>query len=109
MIFKKITTESIKEAKPLEDKITLEDLEKACLDRSIESGMYETENKDLCNVIVMFEQGVGFDVYTFLSNGWLKVNHSEYLLSNDEEIKMNPKAEPVYNWYYSETYNGKWN
>jgi hypothetical protein len=45
---------------------------KAFIDNT-ESGMYGGKNEEGEDVMVMLDRGVGMDIYTYQSNGWVQV------------------------------------
>lgn len=89
--------------KTLEEKIsnegkvllTIDKIKELFVEHKLDSGLYSSVNEDGCDVIVIIQEEVGFDIYTNQKNGWVRIDSYDYD-SNDKT------------WTKSESYGGKW-
>lgn len=74
--------------------ITIKELKEMFLKGELKSNIYDSKNEDGETVLVLVQEGVGFDIHTHQANGWIRVDSYNY----DAED----------GWTQGESYAGKW-
>lgn len=75
--------------------LTIDKIKEMFVENKLESGLYSSTDEDGCDVIVIVQEDVGFDIHTNQKNGWVRIDSFDY----DSEDKT---------WTRGESYGGKW-
>lgn len=74
---------------------TIDKLKEMFITGELKTNIYCSKNEDGCDVIIIVQEGVGFDIHTNQKNGWIRVDSYDY----DSENGI---------WSQGESYEGKW-
>lgn len=74
---------------------TIDKLKEMFKSGELKSNIYTSKNEEGCDVLVIVQEGVGFDIHTNQANGWIRVDSYDYDAENDI-------------WSQGESYEGKW-
>ena len=74
---------------------TIDKLKEMYINGELETGLYTSKDEDGCDVLLVVQQGVGFDLHTNQKNGWIRVDSFDY----DAEDKTFTRGE---------SFEGRW-